>query len=760
METILLDIKIPQGEITKAETEVARLTSEIEKLRLEQKKNAEEFGKGSVEYARTQATTKALSQEQRENERVLIANTKAQNSNEGSVAQLKAQLSAVSVQWNNLTKEERINSERGKELIKSKKDLNAELLRLEGATGDNRRNVGNYSEGMRDALGATGALGKGTLALFDTMKANPLILLATLLSGLIQKVAGTQAAMDALDKIIQPLNAMFERFIGIVQEAVQNVLPALTKAFANPQEALKDLGQAILDNIINRFAAVGKIVKAIVEGEWKDLGNAVIQLGTGFENVGDKVGEFGEQMKQAAQEGQRIADLNTKIADAQNALEISEAKLNRTIEEQKAILGDLSKTSAQRQDAAKKATEAVNELEKQKIDILDLEIEKKALLIKQNDTDRKAQGEYNKLIAEREEAARQSATRQKEITSQLNSVNNQVAREEQARIKEKAMAEEQARKEKARAEEQARKDSVAAAKEEARQKMEIAKQELADSVNAAKIAATEEINIAKQKYLDGTLSREEYNQGLNDLQLQALETERAILEAAGQSVIDIDSRILDFKIANSTKEEEITEVTQDQKIALISSGAKTAGDIFGQQSIAYKLLASAEAAMNTYTAATEALKIPVVGQVQAALITIQGLAQVAKINATPLPKFAGGVIGINGNGHGTSDSIPAMISRGESVVTAKATSVFAPQLAAMERSVGNRPNFQLGSKRFANGIIGMGANAERAAVEIRELRNSRIADNFRQTPIYVSLTELNKRQSELSSATSFASVTE
>jgi hypothetical protein len=749
METILLDIKIPQGEITKAETEVARLTGEIEKLRVQQKKNAEEFGKGSVEYARTQATIKALSQEQRENERVLIANTKAQNSNDSSVQQLRAQLSAVSVQWSKLSQEERNNTDRGKELTQSKKGLTEELKRLEGATGDNRRNVGNYSEGMRDALGATGALGKGTLALFDTMKANPLILLATLLSGLIAKVANTQAAMDALDKIIQPLNAMFERFVGIVQEAVQNVLPALTKALANPQEALKDLGQAILDNFINRFTAVGKIIKAIVEGEWKDLGNAVIQLGTGFENVGDKVGKFGEQMKQAAKDGQRIADLNIKIADAQNALEISEAKLNRTIEEQKAILGDLSKTSAQRQEAAKKATEAVNELERQKIDILDLEIEKKALLIKQNDTDRKAQGEYNKLIAEREEAARQSATRQKEITSQLNSVNNQVAREEQARIKEKAMAEEQARK-----------DSVAAAKEEARQKMEIAKQELADSVSAAKIAATEEINIAKQKYLDGTLSREEYNQGLKDLQLKALETERAILEAAGQSVIDIDSRILDFKIANSTKEVEITEVTQDQKTTLISSGAKAAGDIFGQQSVAYKLLSSAEAAMNTYTAATVALKTPIVGQLQAALITIQGLAQVAKINATPLPKFAGGVIGINGNGHGTSDSIPAMISRGESVVTAKATSVFAPQLAAMERSVGNRPNFQLGSKRFANGIIGMGANAERAAVEIRELRNSRIADNFRQTPIYVSLTELNKRQSELSSATSFASVTE
>ena len=749
METILLDIKIPQGEITKAETEVARLTGEIEKLRLEQKKNAEEFGKGSVEYARTQATIKALSQEQRENERVLIANTKAQSANDSSVQQLRAQLSAVSVQWSKLSQEERNNTERGKELTQSKKGLTEELKKLEGATGDNRRNVGNYSEGMRDALGATGALGKGTLALFDTMKANPLILLATLLSGLIAKVAGTQAAMDALDKIIQPLNAMFERFIGIVQEAVQNVLPALTKAFANPQEALKDLGQAILDNIINRFAAVGKIVKAIVEGEWKDLGNAVIQLGTGFENVGDKIGEFGEQMKQAAQEGSKMADLTREIADARNELEISESKLTRTIEEQRAILSDVSKTNKQRQDAAKKAGEAINELEGQKAAILTKEIELKKLQLKQNDTDRKAQGELNKLISQRDDLNAESLRKQREITATVNSVNANVAREEQARIKEKAMAEEQARK-----------DSVAAAKEEARQKMEIAKQELADSVSAAKIAATEEINIAKQKYLDGTLSREEYNQGLKDLQLKALETERAILEAAGQSVIELDSRILDFKIANSTKEVEISEATEDQKTALISSGAKTAGDIFGQQSIAYKLLASAEAAMNTYTAATEALKIPVVGQVQAALITIQGLAQVAKINATPLPKFAGGVIGINGNGHGTSDSIPAMISKGESVVTARATSVFAPQLAAMERSVGNRPNFQLGSKRFANGIIGMGANAERAAVEIRELRNSRIADNFRQTPIYVSLTELNKRQSELSSATSFASVTE
>jgi len=66
------------------------------------------------------------------------------------------------------------------------------------------------------------------------------------------------------------------------------------------------------------------------------------------------------------------------------------------------------------------------------------------------------------------------------------------------------------------------------------------------------------------------------------------------------------------------------------------------------------------------------------------------------------------VIGLNGAGTETSDSINARLSKGESVMTAKATKVFAPVLADMERMVGNSPNVQLGNKRFAQGIISAG----------------------------------------------------
>jgi hypothetical protein len=101
------------------------------------------------------------------------------------------------------------------------------------------------------------------------------------------------------------------------------------------------------------------------------------------------------------------------------------------------------------------------------------------------------------------------------------------------------------------------------------------------------------------------------------------------------------------------------------------------------------------------------------GFISAGVAILTGLANVRKIlqvKEPPKPvtirKFAGGVIGLDGAGTETSDSIQARLSKGESVVTAKATRVFAPVLADMERAVGNQPNFQLGNRRFASGLIG------------------------------------------------------
>lgn len=53
-------------------------------------------------------------------------------------------------------------------------------------------------------------------------------------------------------------------------------------------------------------------------------------------------------------------------------------------------------------------------------------------------------------------------------------------------------------------------------------------------------------------------------------------------------------------------------------------------------------------------------------------------------------KFATGGL-VAGDGSGTSDSIPAMLSNGESVLTARATSMFSPMLSAFNQLGGGVP---------------------------------------------------------------------
>jgi tape measure domain-containing protein len=94
---------------------------------------------------------------------------------------------------------------------------------------------------------------------------------------------------------------------------------------------------------------------------------------------------------------------------------------------------------------------------------------------------------------------------------------------------------------------------------------------------------------------------------------------------------------------------------------------------------------------------------------QAALITATLAAQIAAIQSQQFPGFKDGVIDINGPGTGTSDSIPARLSRGESVMTADETRRYKPVLQAIRDN-----NFEeFVSKRY---IDAMGSQNASSAV--------------------------------------------
>jgi hypothetical protein len=154
----------------------------------------------------------------------------------------------------------------------------------------------------------------------------------------------------------------------------------------------------------------------------------------------------------------------------------------------------------------------------------------------------------------------------------------------------------------------------------------------------------------------------------------------------------------------------------NSKLSALTAGLDGMAQLFGEQTKLGKAAAVASAIIGTYQAATLALTNPPYppwSNVYAAAAIATGLGNVRRILATKTPaanvrisKYARGIIGVDGPGSETSDSITAQISKGETVLTAKATKVFAPVLADMERAVGNRPNMQLKNRRFASGYIG------------------------------------------------------
>lgn len=100
----------------------------------------------------------AAKQAQKERTDALKAQVKAEQAAEGSVAQLRAKLSQVTMEWAKLSKEERENTKAGQDVVKSKKQLTEELKKLEAATGDHRRNVGNYTEALKGIPGPMGSI--------------------------------------------------------------------------------------------------------------------------------------------------------------------------------------------------------------------------------------------------------------------------------------------------------------------------------------------------------------------------------------------------------------------------------------------------------------------------------------------------------------------------------------------------------------------------------------------------------------------------
>ena len=194
---------------------------------------------------------------------------------------------------------------------------------------------------------------------------------------------------------------------------------------------------------------------------------------------------------------------------------------------------------------------------------------------------------------------------------------------------------------------------------------------------------------------------------------------------------------MDTVALEKKKQEEIGKIKQQQLFADLDNASKAMGAMRGlmnEESAAAKALAIGQTLIETYKGATAALSPPptgagpLFGPILAAATVAMGLKNVQQIKNQKVEMNRGGMVG--GYGSGTSDSVNARLSKGESVINAKSTRMFKPLLSSINQAGGgvgfaDGGTLDTGSAGMTTGIVKAFVVADEMTNEQDRLTNIR-----------------------------------
>lgn len=278
-------------------------------------------------------------------------------------------------------------------------------------------------------------LSAGLKVLRIALAATGIGLVVIALGSLVAYLATTQAGIDKLNRVLTPLKEVMGTLLGVVQDFGKEIF----EAFSNPKQLIKDVGESIKQNLINRFTALGKIIKSVMNGDWDGLKDGVLQATTGVEDLTGKLDKMGEKISdkfgEAWERGKQIEKIQQNLNKTEAAYIKQQAQLRKEFEQQKKLAEDVNKPIAEREAAAAKAIEAQEEISKGTIERIKQEAQLLKLKQMANDTSDAEKAELARKLAEIDKALEEEAAKTTEAQNKLNSIRKEGAAKqaEQAR---------------------------------------------------------------------------------------------------------------------------------------------------------------------------------------------------------------------------------------------------------------------------------------------------------------------------------------
>lgn len=745
------------------------------------------------------ATTKSLAankQEQnqlsdaiRTSEKVIKNQITQQNLEETSIKALRAQLSNLTKEYDELSASQRDNAEVGGKLLASINDVTDQIKQAEEATQRYYRNVGNYKsalEGMEQATnGAKDSIlgfisggnplvqmlintsqqlgsvkqafalaGQGAVMLgkqFLALMANPIVaFLALLAAGFMALKNGIQSSEERMNQfktIMAPLQMVFDT----ISNAIGKVCAHLLNLVQLASDAIMWLNKMAesLPGIGKYFEQSNKQVQEYIDIEKKRQEierikrEEITKSAERERDISDLRAKFAEKdkytneerlkfldqaiakEKEQAEANKRLAQMRLENLEREAALADNDAAMNDKLAEAKAevIKADTALSNKMRELNAQRV-EAINGInaeiaaekkaaEERAKAWREAQKKKEEALKQQQDTEeqlwKEAEDSLIELIKDNYEKQRQQVQTQymreiEDLKERLATEKNLTASAKDAINlliinKQKQMGEELKAIEQAQTDEQIQKDA-----EEIQRKADLERMTLDARLAVVQEGTAEFFNLRQQEI---DMEYEQEKQRIADL-VASEEEKNALLELAQQKHAQ---RTEENKKKQADNEKAILQAKKQAELDAYNS-VKSGIDALAQHSKAFaimsKAIALAEIAINTGKALSAGIaQAAAAGPFPANLVAIATtvgtvLANIASAIATvKSAKFAkGGRVDtrqyasggdVRGAGSGTSDSIHAMLSNGESVMTAAATSMYAPVLSAMNQSAGGNP---------------------------------------------------------------------
>jgi hypothetical protein len=490
-------------------------------------------------------------------------------------------------------------------------------------------NTGKAAEGSKKGFGSLAGLLKGGLGIGAVM---------SLLDSLGGALMENQKVQDLMNKAM----VVFQGVVNGVIEVLEPLFGWLEKVFKDPVKSIKEFGELVKQNLINRFNGLlelipqlGKALSLLFKGEFTEAGKvAVNAFGKVALGVEDTVGLVEKGVKVVSDAVVKIGKATKKAFDNKDALAAAENNLARLsilfqgivekydlmAEKQRQLRDDETKTIEERIKANEELSKVLDEGQKKERENIEARI---GIIQMQNNLLGKTKERTNEILSLQQELTGIDAKYAGLKSEQLTNINSLE-----------------------------------------KEKIELKRAEVEGTLEANKIIADSEAELAAEG-MDQFEKKMAAIQQEFEARRKLLDDEISQLKEGTQAYVDAtnEKKVLDAQYTADTKalakeradyETEQAKLVAENQMSAVMGALSGVQSLVGENSKFGKALAVSMAIIDTYSGATKALaQGGTFGFIGAAGVIASGLANVRAIMQQELPGVEG-----DSSGGGVSMTAP------------------------------------------------------------------------------------------------------